>query len=93
MEISGPIGGLIQAFICLGIIVPPAIALFFDQKDEDSQKALLFTLVTLPAVFSILQTFLMLVVFRHDTPNMIKERGTEQELEEMMGRIYAQEDV
>lgn len=92
-EISGPIGGLIQVFVCLGIIVPPAVAIFFDKEDEDSQRALLYTLIVLPGFFAALQAALMLVLFRHDTPNMIKERGTEQELRAMMERIYAEGDV
>lgn len=63
---------MVQVFICFGIIIPSSIALLFDSEDAESQELLLYILILLPAILAAIQIVLMITVFRHDTPNVMK---------------------
>lgn len=41
-----------------------------------------------PIVISIIQMILMVTFFRYDTPKVLKQRGLDHKLEEMMKKMY-----
>lgn len=82
-----------QICICFGILLPFLIGALFDQEKLDQCTTLLWILFLLPVGMSALQMLLMLTVFTYDTPPVLKQRGQDVVLREMMSKIYRVDEI
>lgn len=83
---------MFQVFICFGIAVAnllpaayPANGAILD--DNNAEWILMWTCFT-PIALAIIQTLLMVTVFRFDTPKFMKEKGQTTKLRETLMKIY-----
>ena len=56
-------------------------------------KTKLYVIYLLPVALSVVQILMMLTVFKHDTPVMLKKSGDYQQLRVFMNKIYPNELV
>lgn len=91
-EYKGPIGGLSQLCITFGILVPFSIGIFFPEPatyTKETNEIFVIALISaIPIVLSILQVFLLVTIFRYDTPVFLKLKGDNVRLNELMSKIY-----
>jgi MFS family permease len=91
-EYKGPIGGLSQLCITFGILVPFSIGIFFPDPStysDTTNKIFVIALISaIPICLSILQVFLLVTIFRYDTPVFLKLKGDGVGLNELMSKIY-----
>ena len=98
VEVKGPAGALTQVMITFGILLAFCIGLGIgdvDQDDYDSFEIQYYWYIvfTVPLGFSIIQVLLLLCIFTHDTPVVLKQKGKTDELKEFMCKIYISEEV
>lgn len=106
-EYNGPIGGVNQALLTFGILMPGLVALpvpnftldttdggfTYGHKYDDDYLVTSYWIwiIIIPGLFAILQSLLFLTVFNYDTPAEMKKDGNEQKLLHLMRRIYKTE--
>ena len=89
VEVKGPAGAFSQICITFGILLPFSIGLFYTDLDsEDNNRTLINLVFIIPIVFGIIQVLLLLLVFRYDTPQMLKQKNELQKLREFLCKIY-----
>lgn len=98
VEVKGPAGALTQIFITFGILLAFCIGLGIgdvDQDDYDSFEiqSYWYIVFTVPLGFSLIQVLLLLCVFTHDTPVVLKQKGKFDELKVFMNKIYISEEI
>ena len=95
-ELKGPLGCLSQLGVCFGILVPNALGVIFEAPDPQSEiiaddydpNLEIYILFALPIVLAVIQSFLMITVFRYDTPPVMKQNNDFISLKEFMSKIY-----
>lgn len=97
-ELKGPLGCLTQICITFGIIVPYTLGVIFEAPnpqdkstviDEDYNPNLeIYILFALPVVLAVFQSFLMVTIFKYDTPQVMKQNNDYVSLREFMSKIY-----
>mmetsp|Transcript_6030 Transcript_6030/g.9742 ORF Transcript_6030/g.9742 Transcript_6030/m.9742 type:complete len:132 (+) Transcript_6030:281-676(+) len=69
LEMTGPIGSMVQLSVTFGILVPFVIGVFFtDLNDQHQDSVLVYVIFTLPMILGFLQVLLMVTIFNYDTP-------------------------
>lgn len=97
-EIRGPAGALSQMMIQTGTLIAFLYGLGVGELDNDDSGS--FTtehywkvVFAMPIIVALTQVFLLLVVFPYETPVVLKERDDMVTLNELMRRIYPEQDV
>ena len=88
-EISGPAGSLFQVMVVVGGLIPCGVGLIvLDGTDKTLEKEVLWSLILSPVVIGVIQTMLLLCVFRLDTPVYYNSKGDTQKMREILSKIY-----
>ena len=99
-ELKGPFGTLTQFMCTLGILVAALFALAIPNPDAfplDKADADFYitgywrVMWGFPIIMAVIQSGLMLVVFRYDTPLALKQRQDWDNLAALMSKIYKHE--
>ena len=89
IELTGPIGSMIQVTVTFGILVPFIIGVFFtDTTDHQADKQLILIIFLVPLILSVIQFLLMMTVFRYDTPIFMRHKRQGAKLRKFMRKIY-----
>lgn len=74
----------------LGIVIPR-----IDEDDLDDWRITQWWrgVVALPILVGLIQTLLMIFVFKYDTPKQYKAKGELEKLNEIMEKLYYKEDI
>lgn len=54
----------------------------------DKSHLVVYILFAIPVALAILQVILMVLIFRYDTPNMLKQKGETVKLQQLMTNLY-----
>ena len=98
-ELKGPFGTIHQVFVTIGIFVVFLIGLPIPQNpdlkhsNEFAINNYWRIIFLVPILISFLQLFLLLTVFKYETPKYYKERKQTDKLNELMAKIYAQHAI
>lgn len=106
IEYRGPFGTLNQLMCTIGIVVIACMGIPIPDDpygnnpgnspyDKDSFMIQNYWRVCwgLPIVFSLIQVLLMVLVFKYETPIVMKENNQEDRLVELLNKLYVQEQV
>ncbi|OMJ95880.1 hypothetical protein SteCoe_603 [Stentor coeruleus] len=90
VEVAGKVGGLVQLQITSGIVISYCLALALPTNDYDSDPLnyLWMALFGFQSLFAVLQFFILLTIFRRDTPQWLVEKGRYDEALVSLKDIY-----
>lgn len=101
IEYRGPFGSLNQLmctigiFIiaCMGIPIPNSPNELDNPKDSFMIANYWRVLWGLPIIFSVLQIVCMMLIFKYETPPVLKERADFEKLTELYSKMYVKEQI
>jgi MFS family permease len=93
IEVKGTAGSLTQICITFGILIAFAGGSLFKQETDAERLFFIDVMFIIPIVLSILQVFLLIVVFPYDTPSVLNSWGQKAKLREFLNKIYKPEYV
>ena len=83
--------------LTIGVCIPSTMALAIPQPPEDKDDWLIsgyWRIIWLvPAGFAVLHSLLLFSCFNHETPEHYAKQGKEKELEDVMRKFYAEDEV
>jgi cytochrome c-type biogenesis protein CcmH/NrfF len=82
------VGSLAQVAVAIGVIIPSTIGLFYDYDHPKDNYNFARIIWGAPVIFLLLQTILMLTVYKSTTPTELKKAGKMDELRILMAKIY-----
>ena len=93
-ELKGSLGSLTQILITLGIFISNALGLPLLEDIKDAKPSFLNdnywrVIFGVPIVFALIQSLLLMTIFKFETPKYLKQRKREEDLENLMKRIYS----
>lgn len=94
-EISGLMGCLYQTLQCLGLMTGYLMALNIpnDSSDYDIEDNWWKFVISFAAVPCFIRCFFLLLVFKFDTPFSLMQRNKDQEVSEIIKKIYKEEFI
>lgn len=94
VEFKGPFGAISQLMLTFGVMLPSSMALAIPSPPSPEDRntfvvAQYWRLIWLTPVFvAIVQVCLMKLVFNHETPVFLHQKGRDRELEQVLGKFY-----
>ena len=88
VEIYGSLGTSNQLFITMGILSAYAINQYDSAHPENNITAFWILIFEFPLLLLVLQTVLLLTVFKDETPNYLLLKGKNSECHALLAKIY-----